>query len=297
MSGALWDGNLGTWPTTRARTLPRACWPGFASCICSARSGRPASITCPAMRRMRRSGHPAWVLRTTGHATFGVGPHGTTCDSLRLSPRLPRWSSLSECPTPDPWPLPRSHTMSQTRIETLSHRASRPRIVGSAVRTLTLGLATLATGLVAGVFYAYAVSVNLGLAAQPDASYVATMNAINERIENPVFFLNFFGAVLFLIAALVVYSPRPRSGRFWLIALACLLYIVGCFLLTVFVNVPLNEELARVAADASSDELSGARAAYEDPWNFWNGVRTVFSSMAFLALIGACLLREDRSAS
>src|SRR5215207_9607977 len=57
------------------------------------------------MRRLRRPSHPAWVLRTTGHATFGVGPHGTTCDSPRLSPRLPRWSSLSECPTPDPWPL------------------------------------------------------------------------------------------------------------------------------------------------------------------------------------------------
>jgi uncharacterized membrane protein len=57
----------------------------------------------------------------------------------------------------------------------------------------------------------------------------------------------------------------------------------------------MNEELARVAANASPDELAGARAAYEGPWNFWNGVRTVFSSMAFLALIGACLLREDRS--
>ena len=59
----------------------------------------------------------------------------------------------------------------------------------------------------------------------------------------------------------------------------------------------MNEELARVAEGASSGELSGARAAYEGPWNFWNGVRTVFSSLAFLALIGACLLREDRSAS
>jgi uncharacterized membrane protein len=184
--------------------------------------------------------------------------------------------------------------MSQTRIETVSHRASRPRIVGSAVRTLTLGLATLATGLIAGVFYAYAVSVNLGLAAQPDASYVATMQAINARIENPLFFATFFGAVLFLLATLAAHIPRPRSGRFWLVALACALYIVGGFLLTAFVNVPMNEELARVAVNASPDELAGARAAYEGPWNFWNGVRTVFSSMAFLALIGACLLREDR---
>jgi hypothetical protein len=45
---------------------------------------------------------------------------------------------------------------------------------------------------------------------------------------------------------------------------------------------------------ASAGELAGARAEYEDPWNSWNGVRTVFSSLAFLALVGACLLREVR---
>ena len=67
--------------------------------------------------------------------------------------------------------------------------------------------------------------MNLGLAAQPDASYVATMQAINERIENPVFFASFFGAVIFLLAALAVHLPKPRSSRFWLIALASALYV------------------------------------------------------------------------
>jgi uncharacterized membrane protein len=99
---------------------------------------------------------------------------------------------------------------------------------------------------------------------------------------------------LFLIASLVVYSPRPRSGRFWLVALASVLYVGGGFLLTVFANVPMNEELARVDADASAGELARARAAYEGPWNLWNGVRTVFSSLAFVVLVGACLLRDDR---
>ena len=184
--------------------------------------------------------------------------------------------------------------MSRKRIETMGHKDSRSGIFWPAVRTLTLGLATLATGLVAGVFYAYAVSVNLGLAAQPDASYVATMQAINARIQNPAFFASFFGAALLLLAALAVHIPHPRSGRFRLVALACALYIVGGFLLTAFVNVPMNEELARVAAGASPGELAGARAAYEGPWDFWNSVRTAFSSAAFLALIGACLLRENR---
>ena len=100
---------------------------------------------------------------------------------------------------------------------------TRPTERESALRSLTLAGATLATGLVAGVFYAYAVSVNLALAAQPDASYVATMNAINEKIQNPLFFLSFFGAALFLMAALIVYFRRPPSGRFWLIALACVI--------------------------------------------------------------------------
>jgi len=183
--------------------------------------------------------------------------------------------------------------MSRTPIEDLGHKAFRPTALGSAVRTLTLAGATLTTGLIAGVFYAYAVSVNLGLAGQPDAGYVAAMQAINERIQNPLFFLSFFGAVLFLLAALAAHSPRPRSSRFWLIALASALYVGGGFLLTVFVNVPLNEALARVALEAFPGELARARAAYEDPWVFWNGVRTVFSFVASLALVCACLLRED----
>ena len=186
--------------------------------------------------------------------------------------------------------------MSRTPIGAVSHKAPRATALGSAVRALTLAGATLTTGLIAGVFYAYAVSVNLGLAAQPDASYVATMQAINERIENPLFFLSFFGATLFLLAALAAHYRRLQrsSGRFRLIALACALYIGGGFLLTVLVNVPMNEELARVSAGASPGELARARAAYEGVWNFWNGVRTVFSILAFLALVGACQLREDR---
>ena len=161
----------------------------------------------------------------------------------------------------------------------------------SAIRALSLGAATLTTGLVAGVFYAYSVSVDPGLAAQSDASYVATMQEINERIQNPLFFASFFGAVLFPLAALVVHLPGLRSGRFLLISLACVLYIGGGFLLTAFVNVPMNDQLATVDPDAPARVLSQAREAYEGPWNFWNGLRTVFSTLAFLALICASLRR------
>ena len=192
------------------------------------------------------------------------------------------------------------HNVSSTSTVAASRKSLRPGTFLSGVRALLLGGATLTTGLVAGVFYAYSVSVDPGLAAQSDASYIATMQEINERIQNPLFFASFFGAGLFLLAALALHLPRLRSGRFLLISLACLLYIGGGFLLTAFINVPMNDQLSTVDPEAPARVLSQARAAYEGPWNFWNGVRTVFSTLAFLALIGASLLasgRRQRAAS
>ena len=165
--------------------------------------------------------------------------------------------------------------------------------VGSVVRLLTLTGATLTTGLIAGIFYAYACSVTLGLALLPDEQYVEAMQAINATVRNGVFAFSFFGAALFLVLALVVHTPRLRTRRFMLIALAAVLYIGGGFMLTLLVNVPMNQELALVSSEAAPATLAQIRAEYEGPWNFWNGVRTVFSSLAFLALIGACLSRSE----
>ena len=163
--------------------------------------------------------------------------------------------------------------------------------VGSLARSFALAAATLTTGLISGFFYAYACSVTLGLALLPDDQYVSAMQAINATVRNGVFAFSFFGAVLTLFLALVLHSTRPRSRRFMLVALAVVLYIGGGFMVTFLVNVPMNEELSR-AGEAGAN-LAQVRAGYEGLWNFWNGVRTVFSSLSFLALIGACLVRSD----
>jgi uncharacterized membrane protein len=166
--------------------------------------------------------------------------------------------------------------------------------VGSVARLATLTLAVLTTGLISGFFYAYACSVTLGLALLPDEQYVEAMRAINATVRNGVFAFSFFGAVLFLLVALAVHARRLRSRRFLLLAAAAVFYIGGGFMVTFLINVPMNEELARVG-EAAPAALSRARAEYEGQWNFWNGVRTFFSSLAFLALIVACLSRERAS--
>jgi uncharacterized membrane protein len=118
------------------------------------------------------------------------------------------------------------------------------------------------------------------------------MQAINATVRNGVFAFSFFGAGLSLLLAVAVHTPRLRSRRFLLIALAAMLYIGGGFMVTFLVNVPMNEELARVG-EVGPAALAQVRAEYVGPWNFWNGVRTVFSSLALLGLIGACLSRSD----
>lgn len=172
--------------------------------------------------------------------------------------------------------------------------APRPLDAGAGLRTATLAGATVTTGLIAGLFYAFSCAINLGLASQPDAGYVATMQAINRRIQNPLFFATFFGAACLLLLAFVLYLPRRRSARFPLLALACALYLGGGILLTVVGNVPLNERLDTVAADAAPATLTQARAAYEGPWNAWHTARTAASVLAFIALVAACLVPEER---
>ena len=70
--------------------------------------------------------------------------------------------------------------------------------------------------------------------------------------------------------------------------LACLLYIVGCFGVTMVFNVPLNIALAKV--NATSPEGAALWAEYLKTWTMWNHVRTV-APLTGMALFIAALMR------
>jgi uncharacterized membrane protein len=134
-------------------------------------------------------------------------------------------------------------------------------------------LATAASGLSAGLYYAYSCSVMPGLRAAaaraPEASEVS-MRAINVAIENPAFFATFVGAPALTAAALATDAPRG-----WIVAsLALHAVTIG---VTVAVSIPLNDALAD----------GGAWAAFADPWTGWNHVRTASSIGAFVCLLAA----------
>src|SRR5947209_4228225 len=71
-------------------------------------------------------------------------------------------------------------------------------------RTGVLVAATLLTGLMAGLFFAYSCSVLPGLAATDDRSFVQTMQWINRRILNGWFLTAFLGSMVLIVAAVAL---------------------------------------------------------------------------------------------
>ena len=154
---------------------------------------------------------------------------------------------------------------------------------------------TLFSGLVAGLLYAYSVSVNMGLKSLGNTEYIRAMQAINSAIQNPAFFISFMGLlVLFPITVYQQYSLH--SDSLYLLVSGMIIYFVGVFALTITGNVPLNEQLAKFSiATSSADEISAMRKAFEEPWNKLHAIRTAASIISFGCLLFFILKQLPRS--
>ena len=144
------------------------------------------------------------------------------------------------------------------------------------------------TALVAGLFFAWSVSITLGLARVSDSEYVSVMQSTNRAIQNPLFFGAFFGAQIFLVVCLFIFYGQ--TSRFWLILAAAVIYTVGVMGVTIFGNVPMNNALDNFdLSSAQKDEIALQRKNYEARWNNLNTIRTVSSTVAVILIIIACL--------
>lgn len=124
-----------------------------------------------------------------------------------------------------------------------------------------------ASGLLAGLYFAFAVAVMPALRGVDDTAFVDTMKRINVSIVNPLFLVVFFAApALALVAAFIIRSP--------MVFVAAALAVVT-LLITVVVNVPLNNRLA----------AGGLRADFERVWVLFNGLRTLTGIGSFVCLL------------
>ena len=158
------------------------------------------------------------------------------------------------------------------------------------LKNIVLTVAATTTGVNAGLFFAYQVSIIPAFKTLSDRDYIAAMQAINAAIQNPVFLSNFLGTVFFLPAAAYLHRSKPASLRSKLLLGATLLYIVGTFGITADANVPLNDMLAQFSLHSSTpQQVAKVRAGFEGPWNTWHLMRTIASVGSLVLVIAACL--------
>ena len=152
------------------------------------------------------------------------------------------------------------------------------------IKSLTLYAAIVLTGLSAGLFYAWLVSVIPGTRKVVDVTYLETMQSINKAILNPAFYLIFFGSPLFLAISTI---QQYKSGMaFWLLLASTFIYLLGTFGVTALGNVPLNDALEALnLSELDHAKASSFRKSYEVKWNRFHWIRTLFSVLSFVTAL------------
>lgn len=157
------------------------------------------------------------------------------------------------------------------------------------VTTTLLWFSALATGLMAGIYFAFSMFIMKSLGVLEKPAGMVAMQSINRVILKSPFLPLFFASTIACLALIVIALMHWSAPGSCAMAGGGALYVVGMTGVTMAFNVPLNNRLE--AADATSAEGEALWALYLKRWTAWNHVRTVACVIACGLLIWAIAAR------
>ena len=159
----------------------------------------------------------------------------------------------------------------------------------SAWITGLLWFSAIGCGLMAGLYFAFSTFIMTALGRIGQAPGIMAMNAINAVIVQSLFMPLFLGTTLAsLLLAIAAAFRWGEPGAAAMLAGGAL-YVIGMFVCTAVIHVPLNNALA--AVDPTSAEAASLWARYLTDWTLWNHVRTISSTLACTLYIWAIAAR------
>jgi uncharacterized membrane protein len=143
---------------------------------------------------------------------------------------------------------------------------------------IMLWFGAIACLLIGGVYFAFSTFVMTALGSMERPAAMAAMQAIDVVIQRSLFMPLFFGTTLvsLILAGIAILHWSAPGTR--VIAVAAVIFLIGMFLVTALINVPMNNALA--AQDPAQPEAVEFWRSYLQDWTFWNHVRTVASTAA-----------------
>lgn len=146
-----------------------------------------------------------------------------------------------------------------------------------------LWAAVISTGIMAGIYCCFSLFVMSSLNALSADLAINTMNSVNRIILSSAFMPLFFGSSALALMTLIItslYDPKPLS------ILASLGYLVGMLGVTIFANVPLNNQLQGLKVDMlNAKQHNTAWNRYYHAWTKWNHVRSITSTLSFIGYV------------
>ncbi|WP_428649680.1 DUF1772 domain-containing protein [Roseibium sp.] len=148
--------------------------------------------------------------------------------------------------------------------------------------SLLTWLMILASGLMAGLYFAFSSFIMRALVSVDAGGGARAMIAINQVILKSPFLPVFFASTL-LAAGLTVYAftRLPDTASMTLIA-AGVVYLAGMFAVTGLFNVPLNDLLDKAGP---ADEV--VWSTYAARWTMWNHLRAAASFVSLVLYVSA----------
>jgi uncharacterized membrane protein len=157
-------------------------------------------------------------------------------------------------------------------------------------QNIVLVTAGVLTALHAGLLYDFSVDIVPSMRKLKAKAHIEMFQAINNTIQNPAFFLSFFGPVILLPLATFLF--RGESQFSWLAA-AAVIQIVACNGITVTQHLPRNAELAKVdtskISDAEAEKIRQEFQGPETPWTRFHIMRTLAAITATTIVFVVCL--------
>ncbi|MGX7829497.1 anthrone oxygenase family protein [Actinokineospora sp. 24-640] len=144
---------------------------------------------------------------------------------------------------------------------------------------VVLIVTTVTSGLIAGLFFTFSISVMPALGQVDDRTFVDTMQRVNRLIQNGVFGLVFMGSLLGSIAMAVIELTGDEPARGAVLAGAAL--TVLAMVITFSVNIPLNNRLDAAGPVARVKDPGAVRKAFEGKWVGANHLRGLIATAGF----------------
>ena len=164
---------------------------------------------------------------------------------------------------------------------------SRPDTIG----TWALGVATVATGLFAGLIWTFAVAIDRAEERLGPVAYATWRQFLIRDLDRgilPVLVLT----VLAPLVALVALRHRRGSTAWRLAAVSFLIYLIGVMAYTVLLNVPINNAMLDWDAASPPSDWADQR----DRWDLLNTIRTPVTIAVFVGyLLALTGLVRDRA--